>query len=546
MAASPIVVRSKAGIKRDGTKFEGDYYVDGQWVRFQRGLPRKIGGYKNVTNYLTEISRGIKTFTENQDTYVHTGSFSYLQKFVLDENANVGIVYDRTPLTLNTAVQNSWQFDVLYDSVNLSPSNKIIASAAPNLKTLYNSTSGQIFIGDVRSNDRLEELALPLGVSASGGVCVLHPYLTIFGTDGSLAWSVPGNPADLLGEGSGNARIAAQKIVRGLPLRGGPGNAPAGLYWSTDAVVRASFVGGAQIFQFDTISSQSSVIAPMSIIEYDGVYFWIGADRFYMFNGVVRDVENVLNINYFFDGLNREYAQKIFAYKVPRYGEIWWCYPRGSATECTHAIIYNVKEQTWYDTELPNGGRSAGEFVTKFGVPFLTGVEFNTSRSSYDIRITENNVDTDIRTTQTGDIRVLFETDNYKFWQHEYGVDAIDVNYINAIESYFETSDISALIAQGKNKSMRCELMEPDFVQQGDMQVQITGRANSRSKEVVGDQKTFVANPTTPYEQVVYFKDIRREMRFRFLSNTIGGDYQMGQVIAHLEEADGTVLGATN
>ena len=36
------VLKSQPGIKRDGTKFEGDFYVDGQWVRFQRGRPRKI------------------------------------------------------------------------------------------------------------------------------------------------------------------------------------------------------------------------------------------------------------------------------------------------------------------------------------------------------------------------------------------------------------------------------------------------------------------------------------------------------------------------
>jgi hypothetical protein len=42
---------------------------------------------------------------------------------------------------------------------------------------------------------------------------------------------------------------------------------------------------------------------------------------------------------------------------------------------------------------------------------------------------------------------------------------------------------------------------------------------------------------------LVYFREIRREMRFRFESNTLGGNYQMGQIIAHIEPATGTVLG---
>ena len=44
MAEKIVQIRSGPGIKRDGTKFEGDSYVDGQWVRWQRGLPRKMGG----------------------------------------------------------------------------------------------------------------------------------------------------------------------------------------------------------------------------------------------------------------------------------------------------------------------------------------------------------------------------------------------------------------------------------------------------------------------------------------------------------------------
>jgi hypothetical protein len=543
MATTPVVVKSLAGIKRDGTRFEGDYYVDGQWVRFQRGLPRKIAGYRNVSNYMVEISRGLKTFTENSFTYIHSGGANYLQRFTLDAAANAGGALDRTPPSLNKNSNNLWQFDVLYDSISLEPSNKIIAQVAPNYSSLSNTTNGQVFYGDLRALDRLTELTLPAGVDGSGGVCVLHPFLTVFGKDGSLGWSVPGNPADMTGVGSGNARIAGQKIVRGLPLRGGPGNAPAGLFWSLDAVVRASFVGGTQTFQFDTISSNSSILSAASVIEYDGVYFWCGTDRFIMFNGVVRDVVNNMNINYFFDGLNREAAQRVFAFKVPRFGEIWWCYPRGSATECTHAVIYNVRENTWYDTELPNGGRSAGEFATQLATPFLSGVRENDSKLAPAIRVTQ---DGSIRTTMNGNIRVTYIGDNYKFWQHEVGVDEIDISQLNSIESYFETADMSALVTQSHEKSLRCVLLEPDFVQTGNMSVLITGRANARSAEVSTEEHIFPDQPSTPYEQVVYFKEIRREMRFRFRSNVVNGDYQMGQILAHIEEADGTVLGATN
>jgi len=256
-----------------------------------------------------------------------------------------------------------------------------------------------------------------------------------------------------------------------------------------------------------------------------------------MYNGVVREVPNNMNINYFFDGLNRPYANKIFAYKVPRFGEIWWCYPRGDATECTHAVIYNFREQTWYDTELPNLGRSAGIYAGSLNRPILAGVN-PISPGVPDIRITE---DSDTRITESEAIRVVSNgPDRYRIWQHEFGVDEIDGAQINAVESYFETGDISLLTSENpRNRSIHVEMIEPDFVQQGDMTAQITGRINARAPEVYGPLHTFPAVANEKYEQQVFFKEQRRELRFKFSSNTVGGDYQMGNIIVHIEAADG-------
>jgi len=541
MATNPVVLKSLPGIKRDGTKFEGDYYVDGQWVRWQRGLPRKVGGYSVINRYLAEISRGVKTFTENGLTYFHSGSAGFLERFTINASGNSSLITDRTPTSYNVNDQNLWQFDVIYDSQSIPAANMIVAQVAPNAGCICNTDGGQLFIGSMTGTNRLTEITtFPAGVSVTGGVVSLHPYLMYFGNDGVVGWSVPGAPTDLTGIGSGSARVAGQKIVRGLALRGGPGNAPAGLFWSADAVIRASFVGGQEIFQFDTISPFSSILSANCVIEYDGQYFWLGTDRMLMFNGVVREIPNNLNINYFYDGLNREAAQRVWAFKVPRYGEIWWCYPRGSATECTHAIIYNVRENTWYDTELPNGGRTAGEWSPLYAAPFLCGLQ--TSSFVANNRITENG---DLRITQEGSQRIVTPEEGFMVWQHERGVNEIDGQNITAVPSFFETADMSYLAAPGgaKDKHIRVEFIEPDFVQSGNMTVQLTGRANAKSLEVDGPVRTIFENPSTPYEQLVFFKEERRELRFKFGSNTINGDYQMGQIIAHIGEADGTVLG---
>ena len=593
MAEQIVQIKSAPGIKRDGTKFEGDQYVDGQWVRFQRGLPRKIGGYRSINKFLQGLPRTLIEYTQDLLTYVHAGSANRVERFYIDGTYNTSVITDRTPVADFTANDgNLWQFAVSYDTTN---GNQIVAQVAPNLNCICNADGGEIFVGDLLGTSALTAvpaLKKPANFNCTGGVVTLPPYTFAFGNDGYVAWSVPNNPADYVGSGAGNAYITGQKIVRAMPLRGGPGNSPSGLFWSADSLIRGSYVGGTQIFQFDTISTQSSILSAQSVIEYDGIFYWIGTDRFLQFNGVVRETENNINLNFFFDNLNYAQRQKVFAYKVPRFGEIWWCFPFGESEEPNHAIIYNVRENTWYDTALPNEGRGAGIFPAVFRKPLLSGVQpqnyqateveigsagtgytagdtvvVDNGFNSIPVELTIGTVDvgggvTSVSISNAGDyteiptnpvtvtggtgVGATFDitfVQPYKFWVHEVGTDEIDGLTLNPIQSYFETADLSLPATSQVNKALQVLMIEPDFVQSGDMTVAVRGRANARAQEVNGEPMTFVAEPQTPQEQVVFFKTQRRELRFRFESNTLGGDYQMGLVLGHLQPADGTVLG---
>ena len=590
MAEQIVQISSKPGIKRDGTKFEGDQYVDGQWVRFQRGLPRKMGGYRSINKFLRGLPRALAEYTQDLQTYVHAGSADRLERFFIDGTYNTSVITDRTPASGFTVDNgNMWQFATAYDTTN---GNQIVAQVAPNLNCICNSSGGALFVGDLLGTSALTQVTtVPANFNVTGGVVTLPPYTFAFGNDGYAAWSVPNDPADFTSSGAGNAYITGQKIVKAMPLRGGPGNSPSGLFWSADSLIRGTYVGGTAVFQFDTISAQSSILSANSVIEYDGIFYWIGTDRFLSFNGVVREIENNLNLNFFFDNLNYPQRQKVFAYKVPRFGEIWWCFPFGDSIEPNHAVIYNVREGTWYDTELPNGGRGAGLFPAVFSKPLLSGIEPQDAEAvtvavaaggtgytvgntltvvgglgQIDTELTVSTVSSGVITGVTISNAGQYTTapsnpvsvtggsgsaatftltfDNpYKFWVHEVGTDEIDGLTLNPIQSFFETADLSLPVTAQINKSLQALMIEPDFVQSGDMTVQVMGRANARAPEVNGIIMTFVEDPQTPQEQVVFLKTQRRELRFRFESNAIGGDYQAGLILAHVQPGDGTTLG---
>lgn len=501
---NPIVIASDPGIKRDGTQFEGNNYIDGQWCRFNRNLPRKIGGYRGITSTLTEKVYGMSSYSVNGTQYVHVGSQSMLQQAQVDSAGILIGLHNRTPAGFVLDANNLWQFDVMNNNVSAT-ATIIIAHAAPNLDDISSDAETDIFYGDMTGTAALTATAMD---AQSGGIVVLSPYLVSYGNGGRVDVGTANDvtvPPDA-------AFVTGQKIVKGLPLRGG-GSGPAGLLWSLDSLIRMTFnssIDSGVPFSFDTISSESSILSSQGVIEYDGVYYWAGVDRFLSFNGVVREIPNTMNQNWFYDNLNYTWRQKVFAFKVPRWGEIWWCYPRGSATECTHAVILNVREGTWYDTELPNSGRSAGLYAKVYSKPFMI----------------------DVDATATG----------YTLWQHETGVNSINGPIVEPIPALIETSEITMLTgAQPVNKSLRIARIEPDFVQSGDLSVVVTGRANARAPEDPGETFTFPDVATDASNQIVNLKEIRRLMRFKFTSNAVNGDFQMGTCIAHVEPADGRI-----
>jgi hypothetical protein len=392
--------------------------------------------------------------------------------------------------------------------------------------------------------------------------------------------------------------VATGKIVQGYPIRGGT-NSPAGLFWSLDSVIRVSFtpttttVGNTSstfYWRYDTITSQSSILSSQSVIEYDGIFYWCGVDRFLLYNGVVKEIPNGLNQNYFFDNLNYAQRQKVYATKVTRFGEIWWFYPSGSSTECNNAIIFNIREGTWYDAGFAAGAkRSAGYFSQVFHYPINADWEVNASGgvnlvtigapgSSYTngtysyysltggtgtgatatitvaggvvtavvinnrgLNYTVGDTLSAVLPAGSGFRLVINSTMTFvSLYQHEIGVDAIKGGQVLAIPSYFETNNLG-FVSGGPsqetptsiNKWLRVERVEPDFVMDGQMEMYITGPPYAQGVDELTGPYLFTSTTTK-----IDLKEQRREMRIKFVSNVQGGNYFLGKLLLNADFGD--------
>jgi hypothetical protein len=439
MTAKVFALDTKSGIQRDGTVFDKQFYNDGRWVRFQRGRPRKIAGYRVISSQLNGPSRGIWVNAQDSFNYIFSGYSDGLQQLVIDDNGVGAGVSDFTLSNFTASPLNLWQFDGFYD-VDGSGNASLVAHPGRNLAATDATVNTPVLIGDINgttmsqigvftdtattstglptvtlaatnlligagqtvtgtgipdnttvvsvstttvtlSNNATASGPVTLtfnnNVEVSGGVVTLHPYVFVYGNNGLIRNCSAGNAQDWVSADANEVNVATGKFVQGLPVRGGS-NSPSGLFWSQDSLIKVSYIGGqgtpAQYWRYDIVSSQSSILSSQSAIEYDGVYYWCGVDRFLLYNGVVKEIPNDLNQNYFFDNLNYSQRQKVWVTKVPRFGEIWWFYPRGDATECNDVIIYNIRENTWYDAGQALGARrSAGYFSQVFAFPVAAG-----------------------------------------------------------------------------------------------------------------------------------------------------------------------------
>jgi hypothetical protein len=739
MTKKVFALDTQPGIQRDGTVFDRAVYTDGQWVRFQRGRPRKVLGYREITDNFAGPSRGVFLDPQGVFNRVFSGYNNGAQGLLIN-NLGVGtgvIDFTLSGFTANDA--NLWQFDSTFDAQG-SGDQTLLAHPGVNLTDIASETNTPVLGGDIAGNSlsaigvftavgdttngfptvtltannaligagqtvtgtgipanttvvSIVDTTLTLSnnatatntgvtltfnnqVNVSGGVVVLHPYTFVYGNNGLIRNNSAGNINDWVSADANETNVASTKIVKGLPLRGGS-NAPSGLFWALDSLIRVSYAptnigipnsadfGATLYWRYDIISSQTSILSSQSIIEYDGIYYWCGVDRFLLYNGVVKEIPNTMNQNYFFDNLNYAQRQKVYATKVPRFGEVWWFYPKGDSEECNDAIIYNIRENCWYDAGTAIATRrSAGYFSQVFHYPINMGWDINTTGAIasyptignagsgytngtyYNVALTGSATGTgasanivvaggvvtsvtifnkgsgykvndillqdiavvtgsvsgtvmtvtavtsgtlyvgqyvtgagitagtrisafssgnggigtyvvDASSTATGSITITSQFipagSNFSItinaddlqnlvslYQNEIGTDAIINNQPTAIQSYFETNNLGWVSggpaqqsAEGANYWLRLERVEPDFIQSGEMNLYVTGRPYAQAEDYTSDPYPF--NPDT---HKIDMKEQRRELRLKFQSNVVGGDYQLGYLLLSADIGD--------
>ena len=271
------------------------------------------------------------------------------------------------------------------------------------------------------------------------------------------------------------------------------------LVFTDAAVYSMQYLGPPYVWGFQQLGSNISVAGPKAVITASNTTFWMGEDKFYVYDGRVQTLPCTV-WQYVFNNINRDQHYQIHAATNEGFDEVWWFYCSAGSTSIDRYVVFNYSEKAWYYGTL--------------------------ARTAW--------LDTPLRQTPTA-----AGYDGQLFY-HEQGVDDGSTNPPTAINSYIQSSDFD--IGDGYQYSFAWKML-PDFKFDGSTvaapSVNITLRprqnpgANYGTSEGgnVVSANSYVTTRQYNVQQFTQELNIRvrgRQMAFRVESDTAGTQWQLG------------------
>ena len=119
------------------------------------------------------------------------------------------------------------------------------------------------------------------------------------------------------------------------------------LVWTDTSVYSVQYLGPPFIWGAQLVGSNISIASPNAVAYANGMSFWMGIDKFYMYNGQVQTMRCDLK-RLVFENINKAQLEQVFSGTNEGFNEVWWFYCTGSDTSIGNYVIYNYVEDIWY------------------------------------------------------------------------------------------------------------------------------------------------------------------------------------------------------
>ena len=147
--------------------------------------------------------------------------------------------------------------------------------------------------------------------------------------------------------------------------------------FTDSSVYSLQYLGPPYVWVPQLLGDNISIMSPNSAVIASGVVYWMGVDKFYVYDGRVNTLPCDLR-RYVFQDLNQEQSLQVFAGTNEGFNEVWWFYCSADSTAVDRYVIFNYLEKVWYygtmeRTAWLDSGLQAVPIAAKYNSTALTG-----------------------------------------------------------------------------------------------------------------------------------------------------------------------------
>lgn len=263
--------------------------------------------------------------------------------------------------------------------------------------------------------------------------------------------------------------------------------------WTDSALYSLQYVGAPDIWTAQLLGDNISIVGQNAKAVASGRVYWMGVDKFYVYDGRVQTLRCDLR-RHVFNNINLAQNQQVFAGTNEGFNEVWWFYCSANSTVVDSYVVYNYLEDVWYYGSL---GRTAW-------------------------------IDSGLRDYPQA------ATYSYNLVSHELGVDDGTTGTLEPIVAYIESAEFD--IEDGQNFGFVWRML-PDVTFQGStaaspqLTMTLYGMNGSGSGFNQTASKGVTRTSTAVIEQftnIIYTRIRGRQMIMKAQSDGLGVTWQLG------------------
>ena len=379
-----------------------------------------------------------------------------------------------------------------------------------------------------------------------------------------VRWSDADNPYEWVPEvtnQSGEQRLAnGSKIVAATTAR------QEIILWTDTSVYSMQYLGPPFVFGFTLLDQDISVASQNSVINVNNAVYWMGTDKFYVYDGRVNTLPCTLR-QHVFSTLNKDQIAQVTCGNNEPFSEIWWFYPGTGSTLNDRFVIYNYLDNVWsygnltrtalspqtirdnpqmafsiqssyLDTNI-NSSITTITLVDASSYPRAGTIHIDSEQITY-TGITNNTLTGCVRgangttaASHTAYTPVTMTAPNQVMY-HEIGWDDVSTGTAEPIECFIESSDFD--IGDGHNFGFVSRII-PDIkflgstVTNPSLTISVLSRNYPGSAYGTPDINQVNATAVLPYEiytEQLFTRVRARQMSVRVGSSGLGVSWQMG------------------